>query len=43
MTSKELAKLILETIEDEEKYGDSYIILSIVSICENELEKKEIK
>ena len=39
MTVKEFAKLIIDTIEDESKYGDAYTLDSIMSLCEKQLDK----
>lgn len=39
MTVKEFAKLIIDTIEDESKYGDAYTLDSIMSLCEKQLNK----
>lgn len=41
MTVREFAKLIIDTIEDESKYGDAYTLDSIMSLCEKQLNKKE--
>lgn len=38
---QDFAKLIIDTIEDESKYGDAYTLDSIMSLCEKKLETKD--
>lgn len=40
-TTKEFAKLIIDTIDGEAKYGDAYTLDIIYNLCEKELKKRK--
>ena len=37
MTTKEFAKLIMDTIDREAKYGDAYTLDIVYNLCEKQL------